>query len=134
MTNSKKFIEVAVCGAHMTGLPLNPQLTALKAVFVEETSTAPVYRLYKLNGFTPARPGLLRVANDGGAIRLEIWKLPLENYGAFVAGVPAPLGFGTLTLADGRSVQGFLCEYYATLNAVDISHLGGWRNYLKDLA
>lgn len=132
MTNFKKFIEVAVCGAHMTGLPLNPQLTALNAVFVEETSTAPEYRLYKLNGFTPARPGLLRVTNDGVAISLEIWKLPLENYGAFVAGVPAPLGFGTLTLADGRSVQGFLCEHYATLNAVDISHLGGWRNYLKE--
>lgn len=133
MKNSEKFIEVAVCGAHMTGLPLNPQLTDLNAVFVEETSTAPEYRLYKLNGFTPARPGLLRVANEGVVINMEIWKLPLKNYGAFVAGVPAPLGFGTLTLVDGRTVQGFLCEHYATLNAVDISHLGGWRNYLKDI-
>jgi len=134
MTNTEKFINVAVCGAHMAGLPLNTQLTALGGEFMEEISTAPEYRLFKLNGFTPARPGLLRVANNGVAISLEVWKLPLKNYGAFVAGVPAPLGFGTLTLADGRAVQGFLCEYYATLNAVDISHLGGWRNYLKGLA
>jgi allophanate hydrolase len=134
MTNTEKFINVAVCGAHMAGLPLNSQLTALGGEFVEEISTAPDYRLYKLNGFTPARPGLLRVANNGVAISLEVWKLPLKNYGAFVAGVPAPLGFGTVTLADDRSVQSFLCEHYATLNAVDISHLGGWRNYLKNLA
>jgi hypothetical protein len=134
MTNTEKFINVAVCGAHMTGLPLNSQLTALGAVFVEKTSTAPEYRLYKLNGFTPARPGLLRVTNAGAAIDLEVWRLPIENYGAFVSGVPAPLGFGTLTLADGSAVNGFLCEHYATLNAIDISHLGGWRNYLKDTA
>ena len=134
MINTENFINVAVCGAHMSGLPLNPQLTALDGVFVEATQTAAEYRLYKLNGFTPARPGLIRVPNNGVAISLEIWKLPLENYGAFVAGVPAPLGFGTLKLLDGSAVQGFLCEYYATLNAIDISHLGGWRSYLNDAA
>jgi hypothetical protein len=131
MTSTEKFINVAVCGAHMTGLPLNPQLTALGGTFVEETTTVPAYKLYKLNGFTPARPGLLRVASGGTAIALEVWKLPIENYGAFVSGVPAPLGFGTLTLADGRVVNGFLCEHYATLDAVDISHLKSWREYLK---
>jgi allophanate hydrolase len=134
MTNTEKFINVAVCGAHMTGLPLNSQLTALGGVFMAETSTAPEYRLYKLNGFIPARPGLLRVTNAGAAIDLEVWRLPIENYGAFVSGVPAPLGFGTLTLADGSAVNGFLCEHYATLNAIDISYLGGWRNYLNDVA
>lgn len=134
MTSAEKFIHVAVCGAHMTGLPLNPQLTTLGGTFVEETTTAPEYRLYKLNGFTPARPGLLRVDNGGAAIVLEVWKLPIENYGAFVSGVPAPLGFGTLTLVDGRTVNGFLCEHYATLNAIDISYLRGWRSYLKEIA
>jgi allophanate hydrolase len=133
MTSNKKFINVAVCGAHMTDLPLNSQLTTLGASFVEETSTASEYRLYKLNGFTPDRPGLIRVNEGGTSIKLEVWRLPIENYGAFVTGVPAPLGFGTLTLADGKSVNGFLCEHYATLNAVDISHLGGWRKYLEDL-
>ncbi|MDI1310091.1 MAG: amidase [Methylotenera sp.] len=131
MTSNQKFIQVAVCGAHMTGLPLNTQLTSLGGTFIEETTTAPEYKLYKLNGFTPVRPGLLRVVSGGAAITLEVWQLPIENYGTFVSGVPAPLGFGTLTLADGRAVNGFLCEHYATLNSTDISDLSGWRNFLK---
>lgn len=123
-------IRVAVCGAHMQGLPLNPQLTALGGEFVEATTTAGNYHLFALNGFTPSRPGLLRVLENGSEIALEIWQLPIENYGKFVATVPSPLGFGTLTLADGSAVQGFLCEAYATQNATDISHLGGWRAFL----
>ena len=123
-------IKVAVCGAHMSGLPLNPQLTTLGGEFVLATSTSADYQLFKLNGFTPARPGLLRMLKNGNAIALEIWQLPIENYGKLVASVPSPLSFGTLKLADGSTVQGFLCEAYATLDAIDISHLGGWRNYL----
>ncbi|MCB4812164.1 amidase [Methylovorus menthalis] len=123
-------IKVAVCGAHMSGLPLNPQLMALGGEFVEKTRTSPYYKLFKLNGFTPERPGLLRVTEGGSAIALEVWQLPLTNYGAFVASVPAPLGFGTLVLEDGSQVQGFLCEAYATENAIDISACGGWRAWL----
>jgi hypothetical protein len=123
-------IQVAVCGAHMSGLPLNSQLTKLDGEFVKATTTSPDYQLFKLNGFNPPRPGLLRVLQNGSAIALEIWQLPIENYGKFVAGVPSPLGFGTLTLADGSQVQGFMCEAYATEDAVSISHLGGWRNFL----
>jgi hypothetical protein len=123
-------IKVAVCGAHMQGLPLNPQLTALGGEFVAATTTSPDYQLFKLNGFNPPRPGLLRVLENGAAIALEIWQLPIENYGKFVAGVPSPLGFGTLTLADGSQVQGFMCEAYATEDAINISHLGGWRSFL----
>ena len=130
MSNATVFIHVAVCGAHMSGLPLNPQLVALGGEFVTKTQTAAQYKLYALNGFTPARPGLLRVKNDGAAIELEVWKLPIEKYGMFVAGVPSPLGFGTLELIDGSQVQGFLCEAYATFDAVDISHYGGWKNYI----
>ena len=126
-------IQVAVCGAHMQGLPLNPQLTALGGEFVQATNTSADYQLFKLNGFTPARPGLLRVLENGSAIALEIWQLPIENYGKFVASVPSPLGFGTLSLADGSTVQGFMCEAYASLDAIDISHLGGWRAYLETL-
>lgn len=125
-----EMIQVAVCGAHMSGLPLNAQLTTLGGEFVKATHTAPDYQLFKLNGFNPPRPGLLRVLKNGSAIALEIWQLPIENYGKFVAGVPSPLGFGTLTLADGSQVQGFMCEAYATQDAVNISHLGGWRNFL----
>ena len=126
-------IKVAVCGAHMQGLPLNPQLVALGGEFILATSTSADYQLFKLNGFTPARPGLLRVLENGSAIALEIWQLPIENYGKFLASVPSPLGFGTLTLADNNTVQGFLCESYATQDAIDISHLGGWRGYLDSL-
>lgn len=127
---TKKMFKVAVCGAHMTGLPLNSQLINLGGEFVLATKTAPHYKLYKLNGFTPERPGLLRVAKNGTAIALEVWQLPTEHYGDFVAGVPAPLGFGTLTLDDGTLVNGFMCEAYATEDATDISQLGGWRAYL----
>lgn len=128
---NEHMIKVAVCGAHMRGLPLNTQLVALGGEFVEATQTSSDYKLFLLNGFSPARPGLLKVIENGSAIDLEIWQLPIENYGKFVASVPAPLGFGTLTLIDGSDVQGFLCEAYATCDAIDISHLGGWRNHLK---
>ena len=130
MTQENTMIEVAVCGAHMSGLPLNEQLINLGAEFVKKTKTAKQYKLFKLNGFSPARPGLLRVLRDGTAIALEVWRLPLKDYGTFVAGVPAPLGFGTLLLEDETTVQGFLCEAYATQDAVDISAMGGWREYL----
>ena len=123
-------IRVAVCGAHMQGLPLNPQLVALGGEFIEATTTTSDYQLFALNGFTPPRPGLLRVTENGSEIALEIWQLPIENYGKLVATVPSPLGFGTLTLADGSTVQGFMCEAYATINAENISHLGGWRAFL----
>lgn len=131
MIKAEKMIQVAVCGAHMRGLPLNGQLTDLGGIFVKETTTSEDYRLYKLNGFNPARPGLLRTISGGVAISLEIWELPIKNYGIFVAGVPAPLGFGAIKLADGSTVQGFLCEHYSTLDGVDISSLGGWRSFLK---
>lgn len=124
-------IEVAVCGAHMQGLPLNPQLQALRAEFVRADLTSSDYKLYYLANFQPARPGLIRVNQGGTSIALEIWQLPLENYGKLVASVPAPLGFGTLTLHNGEQVAGFLCEAYASENATDISAFGGWRTYLE---
>jgi allophanate hydrolase len=128
---TKEYVEVAVCGAHMSGLPLNHQLTNLQGELVKKTRTAPFYKLYKLKGFEPARPGLLRVTEQGSAIELEVWKIPVNNYGKFVAGVPAPLGFGRLILEDGTEVQGFVCEAYATLDAEDLSKLGGWRAYIE---
>ena len=77
MTQENAMIEVAVCGAHMSGLPLNAQLTSLGGEFVKKAKTASTYKLFKLNGFVPARPGLLRVQADGTAIALEVWRLPL---------------------------------------------------------
>ncbi len=126
--------RVAVVGAHLSGMPLNSQLTDRRATLVATTETAPNYRFYALPGTTPPKPGLLRVADGtGGRIALEIWEMPVEHYGSFVALIPAPLGIGTLTLADGSTVQGFLCEALATDGAQDITALGGWRAYLASL-
>jgi len=123
-------IRVVVCGAHMSGLPLNHQLTDRNARFVCAARTAPHYRLYALPGGPPQRPGLVRVETGGTAIEVEVWSVPQEHFGSFVAGIPAPLGIGKVELADGTQVCGFICEAYAVQQAVDISHLGGWRAYL----
>ncbi len=127
-------VRVAVVGAHLSGMPLNGQLTERGARLVGAAETAPHYRFFALPGTTPPKPGLLRVADgSGGAIALEIWEMPLAHYGSFVALIPAPLGIGTLALADGTSVQGFVCEALATQGAQDITHLGGWRAYIQSL-
>ncbi|MDP3700755.1 MAG: allophanate hydrolase [Hylemonella sp.] len=127
-------VKVAVVGAHLSGMPLNSQLTERGARLLAAAETAPDYRFYALAGTVPPKPGLLRVApGEGARIQLEIWDMPIEHYGSFVALVPAPLGIGTLSLADGSSVQGFLCEAQALQGAQDITHFGGWRAYLASL-
>ena len=126
---------VAVVGAHLSGMPLNSQLTERGAKLLEATHTAPHYKLYALPGTVPPKPGLLRTAEgEGAAIAIEIWEMPLTHYGSFVALIPAPLGIGTLSLDDGRQVQGFLCEPLALEGAQDITHLGGWRAYMQSLS
>ncbi|MGM7650821.1 allophanate hydrolase [Serratia marcescens] len=122
-------VRLAVVGAHLSGMPLNVQLTQRDAVRVEQTVTAPCYRLYALADTEPPKPGLARVA-QGAAIRLELWDIPLARFGEFVAEIPAPLGIGTLLLADGRRVKGFICEAWALEGATDITEFGGWRDYL----
>jgi allophanate hydrolase len=123
---------IAVVGAHLSGMPLNGELRALNARFVEETETAPDYRLYALAGTTPPKPGMVRVADGtGSTILLEIWALTPDNFGRFVAGVPSPLSIGTIQLADGRQVQGFLAEPLALEGARDISQFGGWRKFVE---
>jgi allophanate hydrolase len=129
-TNENGAVRVAVFGAHMSGLPLNRELTERGGRFVRRDRTAPLYRLFALAGVSPAKPGLVR-AEPGRAIELELWELPIENYGAFVAGVSGPLAIGTVELAAGERVQGFVCESYATAGAADISELGSWRRYLE---
>jgi allophanate hydrolase len=124
-------VAVAVAGAHLSGLPLNGELRALGGRLLEETKTAPEYRLYALNGTRPSKPGLLRVDNGNGAsIEIEVWALPVQAFGRFVDAVPAPLSIGTVMLADGRCVKGFLVEAAAIASARDISSFGGWRAYL----
>jgi allophanate hydrolase len=122
-------VLLAVCGAHMTGLPLNHQLTDRGARLHRLSRTAASYRLFALPGGPPARPGLVR-AIPGAKIEVEVWEVPISQFGSFVAAIPAPLGIGTVELEDGERVKGFLCEAYAVEGARDITDLASWRRYL----
>ncbi len=123
-------VQVAVCGAHLSGLPLNGQLTSRGARLLRSAKSAACYQFIALPGGPPKRPGMVRVAEGGGAIEMEIWEMPASQFGSFVAGIPAPLGIGAVLLEDGGAVQGFVCEHQAVVGAEDITHLGGWRAYL----
>src|SRR5262249_23278136 len=122
-------VRLAVCGAHMSGLPLNRELTERGAQLVRSARTAPRYRLFALEAFSPPRPGMVR-AERGTAIEVEVWELPADRFGGLVDAVPAPLCIGTVELETGEQVRGFLCEHYATTGAREITELGGWRAYL----
>ncbi|MGA9162999.1 MAG: allophanate hydrolase, partial [Thiobacillus sp.] len=121
-------VRIAVVGAHLSGLPLNSQLTERNARLVSATQTAPTYRFYALPD--GKRPGLIKVQNDGAAIACEVWEMPASQFGSFVAGIPAPLGIGKLELADGSIVNGFICEGMGVADAQDITEYGGWRAWL----
>jgi allophanate hydrolase len=124
-------LAITVVGAHLSGMPLNHELTALGARLLETSSTAPDYRLYVLAGSTIAKPGLLRVRKgEGTAIEVEVWAMPADGFGRFVAAVPSPLSIGNVQLRDGRSVKGFLVEATAIVGSQDISRFGGWRAYM----
>jgi len=124
-------MPIVLVGAHMTGLALNAQVTRLGGRFLQATTTAPLYRLYRLDGPAPERPGLIRVEADGAAIAVELWALPLAQVGAFLAQIPAPLGLGRVVLADGRPLTGFLVEPAGLGGATDITAFGGWRNWCE---
>jgi allophanate hydrolase len=123
-------VLLAVCGAHLSGLPLNHQLTERGGRLRRVTRSSADYRLYALPGGPPQRPGMLRVAEGGSAIALEVWSLSVAAFGDFVARIPAPLGIGSVTLEDGSRVSGFVCEACAVAQASDISAWGGWRAWL----
>ncbi|MEV6791971.1 allophanate hydrolase [Streptomyces sp. NPDC051320] len=121
--------QVAVVGAHLTGQPLNPQLLALGGRFTRTTATAPCYRLYALPT-DPPKPGLVRDSEGGAAIEAEVWELPPAGLGGLVAALPRPMALGSVELADGSRVPGFLCEQTALREAADITSYGSWRTYL----
>ena len=123
-------VQVAVCGAHLSGLPLNGQLTQRGGRLLRVVRSAPEYRFYALAGGPPQRPGMVRVAEGGAAVEMEIWELPVRHFGSFVAGIPAPLGIGKVALEDGSLVCGFVCESGGLAGAEDITHYGGWRAWL----
>ncbi len=123
-------VKLAVVGAHLSGMPLNFQLTTRKGTLLQKTQTAPNYKLFALKNTMPPKPGL-QYSNKGQSIEVEVWDIPFALFGQIVAEVPAPLGIGNVQLADGSWVKGFICEGYALEDATDISHFGGWRDYIQ---
>jgi allophanate hydrolase len=123
---------MAVVGAHLSGQPLNWQLTQRKGRLVRTCRTHPDYKFYALKNTTPPKPGLAWVPGSAGpGIEVEVWALPEETVGSFVEGVPPPLCIGTLRLEDGAHVKGFLAEPAAIAEATEITGYGGWRHYLN---
>jgi allophanate hydrolase len=123
-------VKLAVVGAHLKDMPLHWQLTSRDAKFIGAFETAPTYRLYAIADSVPPKPALVH-AEDGTAIELEVYELGVAEFGSFVAEVPAPLAIGTVTLADGSSVKGFVAEPRAVIGAEDITSLRGWRAFIN---
>jgi allophanate hydrolase len=123
-------VKLAVVGAHLKDMPLHWQLTSREATFVEATHTAPTYKLFAMADSVPPKPALIHSADGGAAIAVEVYELGVAEFGSFTVEVPAPLAIGTVTLADGTSVKGFVAEPRALTGAEDITHLGGWRAYI----
>jgi allophanate hydrolase len=126
-------LPIAVVGAHLSGMPLNGQLTDLGATLREATLTAPHYRLFALPGTAPPKPGLQRCRDGGASIAVEVWELPVTAVGSFLALVPPPLAIGSLELVGGRWVHGFVCEAHALEGAREVTSFGGWRGYTASL-
>lgn len=126
MSEALDYISLAVCGAHLSGEPLNHQLTELGAVFRRCTRTTPNYEMVALSSF---KPGMYRNEVDGFAIEVEVWDIPAKNLGAFVDKIDSPLGVGKVEICDGQMVTGFLIENYVVEGLKNISKYGGWRQY-----
>jgi allophanate hydrolase len=129
-SSDPNMIAVAVVGAHLSGQPLHWQLTERNARLLKTAKLAKGYSLYALANTTPAKPGLVFDGEGAGGIEVEIYQMSAEAFGTFVNLIPAPLGIGTVTLANGASVKSFLCEAHAIRDATDITSFGGWRGYV----
>jgi allophanate hydrolase len=127
-------VKLAVVGAHLKDMPLHWQLNSREAKFVEATYTAPAYKLYAMANSTPPKPALVHAGNGGSAIAVEVYELDVAAFGSFVVDVPPPLAIGTVTLADGSQVKGFVAEPRALDGSEDITTLGGWRAYIASRA
>jgi allophanate hydrolase len=125
------YVPLAVCGAHLSGQPLNFQLTDAGAFLIESCRTSPEYKFYALRGTTPPKPGLVHTPGAGASIEVEVWAVPETRFGRFVAQIPPPLAIGTSILESGRKVKSFVCEPFAVHDAEDITEQGGWREFLR---
>jgi allophanate hydrolase len=128
-------IALAVVGAHLSGEQLNWQLTGRGARRIKSCRTAAPYRLYALDRLVPPKPGLVRDDTyQGSGIEVEVWAVPEDGFGSFVANIPPPLGIGSVLLDNGETVSCFICEPYAIAGATEITRFGGWRSYLSHAA
>jgi allophanate hydrolase len=125
-------LSLVLFGAHMNGLPLNPQVRGLGGEFIGEVKTAPMYKMIYLPEPAPHRPGIVRVGGGGASIAAEEWTFPKASLGELLATIQHPLGLGQIELSDGRWVHGFLCEAAVAETAKDISASGGWREFLSN--
>ncbi|MBB1251380.1 allophanate hydrolase [Rhizobium sp. G21] len=131
---ASNWAQIVVVGAHLTGMPLNHELTGPGGRLVKACKTAGDYRLYVLPNTTPPKPGLIRDPGfSGGGLDVEVWSIPYDAFGRFVANIPSPLGIGKVTLEEGSQVSGFLCEPFAVQGAREVTDLGGWRAYIASL-
>lgn len=126
---SSDVFRLAVCGAHLSGMPLNHQLLELEGVLEKEVYTAPKYRFFALAGDGVAKPGMFFSPENGNEILMEIWRLPMENVGRFLMNVPWPLSIGKILTNEDEYVHGFLCDRTQAVQGEEITHLGSWRVY-----
>jgi len=124
-------LTLVVVGAHLSGMPLNGELTTPGGRLIKQCRTAGDYRLFALPNTTPPKPGLVREPGFAGSgLEVEVWALPAAAFARFVARIPAPLGVGKITLDDGDAVTGFLCEAHAVSGAEEVTAHGGWCHYV----
>lgn len=139
-------IPMAVCGAHLKGEPLHYQLQS--AEFLGAAETAPEYKMFAFKDGAIAKPAMIHAGcasescancadNDcaGNSFYVELYALSPEEFGKFVAAIPAPLGIGKVKLSDGRMVSGFIgdssiLKMVAAGSATDISDYGDWRKFV----
>jgi allophanate hydrolase len=119
---------LAVCGAHLTGQPLNGQLTDRDGYLVRQGTTSDRYRLFALPD--KKRPALIRDMENGQPIEVEVWSIPTHTVGSFVQGVLPPLGIGSVELSDGVWVNGFIAEPISTEGSSEITAYGGWNHFV----
>lgn len=124
------YLPLVVCGAHLSGMALNHQLTERGGWLLEATRSANDYRLYALQGGPLPRPAMVHDHHYGRDIEVEVWALPLKRVGDFLQGIAKPLGLGKVKLADGRYETGFICAASELGDAFEITGFGSWRGFM----
>lgn len=112
-------IQLAVCGLHKKGYPLEYQLTELGAEWLGTAKTAKGYHLYELDT-EPKKPGMVYQGDGETSIEVELYDIPKQKLGYFMELVKKPLYLGDIELEDKRTVKGFLCEAAAIVGAREI--------------